>query len=128
MDGPDRRSSIRGMTMRSTNRSGQAHTGTGSHHAGHHHDPLANYELTGTVRWLDEELQRVVLGVEHTGGHAGPFLGRDVTIDLAAAALHGAALSDLTPGARLRVKTRLHTDLGTVLPELVSAHSAYAAD
>lgn len=115
------------MTMRSTNRSGQAHTGNGFRKAGHHHDPLANYELTGTVRWLDEELQRVVIGVEETGGHAGPFLGHDVTVDLASAALHGTVLSDLTPGARLRVKARLHTDLGTQLPELINAHSAYAA-
>lgn len=115
------------MTMRSTNRSGQAHTGTGSRGSGHSHDPLVNYELTGTVRWLDEELQRVVVGVEETGGHAGPFLGQDVTVDLASAALHGAALADLTPGVRLRVKTRLHAELGRLLPELVCAHSAYLA-
>lgn len=108
-----------------SNRPSQAHPGHDSHHGGHSHDPLVNYELIGAIRWLDVELSRVVIHVEATGGHAGPFLGQDVTVDLAAATIQGAKLEDLLPGVRVRAKTRLHDDFGTALPELVEAHSLY---
>lgn len=116
------------MTSRSTNRSGQTHAGTGSRRAPNGGEPLVNHELIGTVRWLDTELQRIVIGVDETRGHAGPFLGKDVTVDLTDAALHDATLDALTPGVRIRVKTRLHEVHGVELPELVPAHAVYALD
>lgn len=114
------------MTSRSTNRSGQSHTGSGSRRAPSGGAPLVNHELIGPVRWLDTELRRIVVGVDETRGHAGPFLGKDVTVDLADAALHDAKLDELTPGVRVRIKTRLHDLHGVGLPELVPAHALYA--
>jgi hypothetical protein len=114
------------MSSRSTNRSGQQHEGTGSRRHPHGGDPLVNYELIGTVRWLDVELSRIVVGVDETRGHAGGFLGHDVTVDLGDAALHDATLDALTPGVRVRVKTRLPETHGARLPELVPAHALYA--
>jgi hypothetical protein len=116
------------MTARSTNRSGQAHTGSGSRRGPNGGEPLVNHELIGAVRWLDTELKRIVVGVEETRGHAGPFLGKDVTIDLADATLHDTNLEALTPGARVRVKTRLPEVHGVDVPELVPAHGVYALD
>jgi hypothetical protein len=114
------------MSSRSTNRSGQNHTGTGSRRAPSAGDPLVNHELIGAVRWLDTELRRIVVGVDETRGHAGPFLGKDVTVDLGGASLHDANLDDLTPGMRVRVKARLHDVHGVHLPELIPAHAVYA--
>ncbi len=114
------------MTSRSTNRSGQTHTGTGARRAPSGGAPLVNHELIGAVRWLDKELRRIVVGVDETRGHAGPFLGKDVTVDLSDAALHDAQLDELTPGVRVRVKTRLEDVHGVTLPELVPAHALYA--
>lgn len=109
--------------MHMTNRSGQQHVGTGSRNPGRDHNRRVDYELTGTIRWLDVDLERVVLAVEHTGGHAGRFLGRDVTIDLEIARLHRVSLDALLPGERVRVRARLARDLGSVLPHMVQALS-----
>lgn len=68
--------------MHMTNRAGQAHVGTGSRSPARTHNPRVEYELTGTIRWLDVDLERLVLAVEATDGHAGRFLGRDVTVEL----------------------------------------------
>ncbi|MBO9532595.1 MAG: hypothetical protein J7513_06460 [Solirubrobacteraceae bacterium] len=114
------------MTSRSSNRSGHAHEGTGSRRSPRHGDPLVNHELIGTVRWLDHELSRIVLGVEETHAHAGPFLGRDVTVDVSEAALHETGLEDLTPGCRVRVKARMPEVHGAGVPELIGAHAVYA--
>lgn len=114
------------MTTRSTNRSGQHHAGTGSRRAPSAGDHLVGHELIGTVRWLDTELSRIVVGVDETHGHAGPFLGKDVTVDLQHAALHDARLAELTPGLRVRVKARLRELHGVELPDLVPAHALYA--
>ncbi|QEC49855.1 hypothetical protein FSW04_21320 [Baekduia soli] len=99
-------------------------------HLGHHahsharsNNPLVNYELTGEIRWLDVPLERVVLGVQQTDGHAGAFCGRDVTLDLEPARVYGGRLETLTPGTRIHVKLRLPRDLGGELPDLPSAHS-----
>lgn len=116
------------MTSRSTNRSGTTHAGSGSRRGPNGGEPLVNHELIGTVRWLDLELQRIVVGVDETRGHAGPFLGKDVTVALEGAALHDTTLERLTPGLRVRVKTRLHEVHGVRVPELIPAHAIYALD
>lgn len=111
---------------RSTNRSGHTHASNGSRRAGHQPDAHVSYELTGAVRWLDLELQRIVLHVDEAGAHGGQFVGSDLTVDLAEAHVHGAELSGLTPGARARVKLRLAPDLGLAVPALVTARTVYA--
>ncbi len=90
-----------------------------------HSHALVNHEITGTVRWLDVDLARVVIHVEDTDSHAGRFLGTDTTVNLADAHLQGIELPELTPGVRLRVKLRLPGDQGAKVPELVDAHSVY---
>jgi hypothetical protein len=110
------------------NRSGRSHVGTGPRHTARSSNPLVNYEMSGTVRWLDVDLERMVLGVEGTDGHAGAFLGRDVTVDLEMARVHGASLDGLLPGTRVRVKLRLPRDLGAELPDLVAAYSVQLAE
>lgn len=113
------------MSASSTNRSGRAHLGTGSRGPARTHNPLVDYELRGTVRWLDTDLERLVLSVERAGGHAGAFLGRDVTVDLEMARVHGADAAALLPGTRVDVKLRLARDLGAGLPDLVAAHAVH---
>lgn len=115
------------MQRTTTNRAGRAHQGSGSHHDRHDGDAMVGYELAGAVRWLDQGLRRIVLHVKHGGAHGGAFVGQDITVDLADAALHGAALEDLIPGTSLRVKLRLPRALATPLPELLHARSAYLA-
>lgn len=109
--------------MHMSNRTGRPHGGTGSRTPGRTHNPRVDYELTGTIRWLDVDLERVVLTVEHAGGHAGRFLGRDVTVDLEIARLPDARLDALLPGQRARVRARLSRDLGAALPDMVQALS-----
>lgn len=86
-------------------------------------NPLVNYELTGAVRWLDVPLERIVLAVRDTDGHAGSFLGSNVTVDLELARLGEHALGDLVPGTELHVKLRMPRDLGHPLPDLLQALS-----
>ena len=80
---------------RSTNRAGRNHIGSGSHHDRPDHDAAVGYELMGSVRWLDLDLQRVVLHVDASGAHGGAFVGTDATVDLADCAIHGASLEEL---------------------------------
>jgi len=112
-----------GMSPNTAKRATQPHIGSGSHSHGRSANPLVNYELAGPVRWLDVDLERMVVGVEETDGHAGAFQGRDVTVDLEAAHVFGGTIHDLVPGAQVRVKTRLRRDLGGTLPDLLPAHS-----
>jgi hypothetical protein len=102
---------------------GGSHSGTGAHSAGRNPNPLVNYELAGLVRWLDVDLERVVVDVRETDGHAGVFQGRDVTVDLETARVHGAELDGLTPGTPVRVRLRLPRDLRGRIPDLLRAHS-----
>lgn len=111
------------MSANPSQRATQPHIGSGAHSNGHSANPLVNYELLGTVRWLDAELERMVLGVRETDGHAGAFQGRDVTIDLQCARVNGGVVDDLTPGVEVRVKLRLPRDLGPAIPELLEANS-----
>lgn len=111
------------MSPNTAKRAIQPHIGSGAHSHGRSPNPLVNYELTGTVRWLDVDLERMVVGVRDTDGHAGAFQGRDVTVDLEAARVHGGAIGDLMPGTEVRVKTRLQRELGPQLPDLLQAHS-----
>lgn len=111
------------MPENRTQRATQPHIATGDHSPGHSSNPLVNYELSGQVRWLDVALQRMVVGVRKTDGHAGVFLGQDVTVDLEAARVHGGEIGDLMPGTDVRVKLRLQRDLGPTMPELLEAHS-----
>jgi hypothetical protein len=113
------------MSNASTNRSGRDHVGTGSRAPARSHNPLADHELIGTIRWLDAELERLVLDVQHADGRAGAFLGRDVTVDLEAARVHGTTVDALLPGVRVRVKARLPRDLGATPPEMVAAHAVH---
>jgi hypothetical protein len=103
--------------------SGQPHGGGGPHGHARASNPLVNYELSGTVRWLDVELERIVVGVQETDGHAGVFRGQDVTVDLEAARLAAGPMDELVPGTRVRIKLRLRRDLGSRLPDLLPALS-----
>jgi len=102
---------------------GQPNLGSGSHSLGPDTNPLVNHELTGTVRWLDVELERIVLDARETDGHAGMFRGRDITVDLTAARIDGARLDELVPGTEVRVRARLPRDLGPAVPDPVPASS-----
>lgn len=104
-------------------RQGRPNLGTGTHSPGPDANPLVNHELTGTVRWLDVDLERIVLDVRETDGHAGLFRGRDVTVDLTAARIEGASLDELVPGTEVRVRARLRRDLGASAPDPLPAAS-----
>jgi hypothetical protein len=107
-------------------RHGTPNLGAGEHSLGHSTNPLVVYEVTGTVRWLDADLDRIVVGVHDTDGHAGMVLGRDVTVDVEAARLNGVTVDGLVPGTEIRVKTHLPRDLGAELPEMLTAASVSA--
>lgn len=111
------------MSMNAPNRSGQPNLGTGPHSDPRSTNPLVNYELSGTVRWLDLELERMVVGVRKTDGHAGMFQGRDVTVDLKVARVHGGSIEELVPGSQVKVKLRLPRELDGKLPDLLPALS-----
>jgi hypothetical protein len=104
-------------------RQGNPNQGAGEHSLGHSQNPLVVYEMSGTVRWLDADLDRIVLNVSDTDGHAGMFRGRDVTVDVEAARLNGVTVDGLVPGTAVRVKTHLPRNLGADVPDLVSAAS-----
>lgn len=116
------------MTSRSTHRPAGTHAGSGTHHDAPATNPLVSYELTGEVRWLDVPLERIVLVVRSTNGHAGSFLGRDVTVDLSSARIHGGTLDELVPGTELHVKARLARSLHGELPDPFPALSAGRRD
>ncbi|MCW2957503.1 MAG: hypothetical protein JWP18_306 [Solirubrobacterales bacterium] len=105
---------------------GTPNQGAGEHSLGHSANPVVVYEVTGTVRWLDTDLDRIVVGVHDTDGHAGMFLGRDVTVDVEAARLNGVTAEGLVPGTEVRVKTHLPRSLGAELPEMLTAASISA--
>lgn len=99
---------------------GTSNAGPGGHTPGPRHNPTSNYELTGTVRWYDADLTRAVVHVEAANGHAGRWLGEDVTVELAP----GATVADgLLPGARVRVHARMPRDLGVDAPDPIPATS-----
>ena len=99
---------------------GQPHGGFGGRHPVSGHNPQASYEMTGTVRWLDAALDRIVVHVAQVNGHAGPFLDRDVTFDLAGSRRPDA---ELAPGMVVRIKTRLPRELDDHVPDPVPVHS-----
>lgn len=111
------------MSPNSLNRPGQPNLGTGPHSSGRSPNPLVNYELSGTVRWLDAALERIVVDVRETDGHAGVFQGQDVTVDLECARVHGGDVADLLPGTAIRIKCRLPRELDGRLPDLLPALS-----
>ena len=104
-------------------RPGQPHGGSEPRSPGREHNPLVNHELTGIVRWLDVELERIVLAVRDTGRHAGLFRGRNVTVDLTAARVDGGHLDELVPGTTIRVRARLRRELGASAPDPLPATS-----
>ena len=116
------------MPLNSSNSSGRPHVGGGSHSHARSTNPLTNYEITGTVRWLDTELERIVIDVRGTDGHAGVFHEQDVTVDLETARLRGAHLPELVPGTPVRVKLRLPRRLGARPPGLLPAVSLTVLD
>ena len=99
---------------------GTSNAGPAGHTSGHKHNPTANYELMGAVRWYDAGSARAVVHVDETNGHAGRYLGEDVTVELAAGA---DVPHDLLPGARVRVHARMPRDLGTDAPDPIPASS-----
>jgi hypothetical protein len=104
-------------------RPGRPNLGTGAHSPGPGANPLVNHELIGTVRWLDVDLERIVLDVRETDGRAGMFRGRNVTVDLTGARVDGASLDELVPGTEIRVRARLRRELGPAVPDPLPAVS-----
>ena len=99
---------------------GRPHDGSGSRHPASGHNPRASYEMTGTIRWFDAELDCVVVHVQEANGHAGRFLDQDVTFDLSDSRRPDA---ELAPGIVARIKTRLPRELDDQVPDPVPAHS-----
>lgn len=99
---------------------GRPHDGFGSRHPVSSHNPQASYEMTGTIRWFDPELDRLVVHVEDVNGHAGPFLDKDVTFDLADSRRPD---GELAPGIVVTIKTRLPRDLDAHIPDPVPVHT-----
>lgn len=99
---------------------GTTNVGGGPHTAGRSHNPTVAYELAGVVRWVDAELDRIVVHVTEAGGRAGRWLGEDVTLDLSDSRRPDL---DLLPGIAVRVRARLPRDLGASVPDPVPAVS-----
>ena len=99
---------------------GRPHDGSGGRHPQSSHNPQASYEMTGTIRWFDAELDRIVVHVEEANGHAGAFLDQDVTFDLAGSRRPDEALA---PGIAVKLKTRLPRELDDHVPDPVPVHS-----
>jgi hypothetical protein len=76
--------------------------------------------MTGTIRWFDAELDRLVVHVEAVNGHAGRFLDKDVTFDLTDSRRPD---SELAPGIIVTMKTRLPRDLDAHIPDPVPVHT-----
>jgi hypothetical protein len=106
-------------------------SGAKQHSASRSHNPTVVYEIDGEVRWLDEELQRVVVHVADANGHAGALRGKDVTFGVAGARVTGGDVNadgsrdgaDLLPGVRVRVRARLPRSLDGGVPDLITAAS-----
>lgn len=88
-----------------------------AHGAGRSKNPTVAYHLTGPVRWFDRELDRIVVHVAEADGHAGRFLGEDVTVALPPSR----QAYDLVPGDEVAVRCRLPRELGAATPELLEA-------
>jgi hypothetical protein len=123
----NRTTTMESMTTNSSPFAGRPNSGPTTHSDGRNQNPLVNYELSGTIRWLDVELERIVLAVAATDGHAGPFLGQDVSVAVGDARLHGATLRELVPGTAVTVKARLPRELGGTAPDPLPALSVTAS-
>jgi len=109
----------------------RSNDGPTTHGAGKSQDPVVVHEVSGEIRWVDAELQRIVVHVTEAGSHAGPTLGRDLTYDLGGARIATEdadgdgrhTIGDLLPGLRVRVRTRIARSLTTKVPDLLQATS-----
>ena len=109
----------------------RANAGAEARSASRAHNPTVVYEIDGEVRWLDEELSRIVVHVADANGHAGALRGDDVTFGIADARVtaedvntDGAADGqDLLPGVLVRVRARLPRSLDGGVPDLIEASS-----
>lgn len=105
--------------------------GAENHSASRAHNPTVVYEIEGEVRWLDDELGRVVVRVADANGHAGALRGRDVTFAIGSARVTTEDVNndgerdgrDLLPGVTVRVRARLPRSLDDGVPELIEASS-----
>lgn len=108
-----------------------ANAGAEARSASRAHNPTVVYEIDGEVRWLDEELGRIVVHVADANGHAGALRERDVTFGIAdsrvttqdANADGAANAQDLLPGVLVRVRARLPRSLEGGVPDLIEATS-----
>ncbi len=101
------------------------------HSAGRSRDPTVVHEVSGEIRWVDTDLQRIVVHVAEAGSHAGPTLGHDVTFSLEDARISTEdtdgdgkrTFADLLPGVHVRVRTRIARSRTVQVPELLEATS-----
>lgn len=99
--------------------------------ASRNHNPTVVYEIDGEIRWLDEELARIVVRVTDANGHAGAMRGNDVTFGIGEARVTAQdvntdgtpGVQDLLPGVLVRVRARLPRSLDGGVPDLVEATS-----
>jgi len=108
------------MSRRPVTEPNRPNAGAKRHGEPRGHNPTVVYEMSGPIRWLDPVLDRIVVHVDRANGHAGAFLGRDMTFDLSSARVAApdvdgdgvADRADLLPGVEVRVRARLPRDLG----------------
>jgi len=108
---------------------GTSNAGPPTHGPGRKHNPTVSYDMEGVIRWYDAGADagaaRVVIHVEAANGHAGRFLGRDVTCELMAGC---SAPDGLLPGARVRVHAKMPRELGLHAPDPIVVASIAVTD
>ncbi|WP_372787972.1 hypothetical protein [Paraconexibacter sp.] len=101
------------------------------HSAGRSNDPTVVHEVSGEIRWVDTDLQRIVVHVTDAGSHAGASLGQDLTFALDDAKIATQDIdgdgdrnvADLLPGVHVRVRTRIARSRTSQVPDLLEATS-----